>query len=143
MWKRTTDGFRIAEEDLKIRGPGDFIGTRQSGLPDFRVQDALGDLTLLKKAREEAFGFLERDPELSSFIQALFCWQFLLHPSFPIDKMPVDIKACRAGCARYKEEFGLPERTGNKRSYKSGRPAPHGFPRGFSHRHPVFLMLGL
>jgi ATP-dependent DNA helicase RecG len=66
VMEQTTDGFRIAEEDLKIRGPGDFIGTRQSGLPDFRVQDALGDLTLLKKAREEAFSLLERDPELAS-----------------------------------------------------------------------------
>jgi ATP-dependent DNA helicase RecG len=71
-WKRlrvmqeTIDGFRIAEEDLKIRGPGNFIGTRQSGLPDFRTQDALADLTLLKKAREEAFGFLEKDPGLTS-----------------------------------------------------------------------------
>jgi ATP-dependent DNA helicase RecG len=71
-WKRlrvmqeTIDGFRIAEEDLKIRGPGDFIGTRQSGLPDFRTQDALTDLTLLKKAREEAFGFLDKDPGLTS-----------------------------------------------------------------------------
>lgn len=66
VMEETTDGFRIAEEDLKIRGPGDFIGTRQSGLPDFRTQDALGDLSLLKRAREEAFGFLERDPELTS-----------------------------------------------------------------------------
>jgi ATP-dependent DNA helicase RecG len=66
VMEQTTDGFRIAEEDLKIRGPGDFIGTRQSGLPDFRIQDALGDLTLLKKAREEAFSFLEKDPELAS-----------------------------------------------------------------------------
>jgi ATP-dependent DNA helicase RecG len=66
VMQETTDGFRIAEEDLKIRGPGDFIGTRQSGLPDFRTQDALADLTLLKKAREEAFGFLEKDPGLNS-----------------------------------------------------------------------------
>jgi ATP-dependent DNA helicase RecG len=64
--ERTTDGFRIAEEDLKIRGPGDFIGTRQSGLPDFRTADALSDLGLLKTAREEAFAFLDRDPELTS-----------------------------------------------------------------------------
>jgi ATP-dependent DNA helicase RecG len=66
VMQETIDGFRIAEEDLKIRGPGDFIGTRQSGLPDFRTQDALTDLSLLKRAREEAFGFLERDPGLTS-----------------------------------------------------------------------------
>jgi ATP-dependent DNA helicase RecG len=66
VMEETTDGFRIAEEDLKIRGPGDFIGTRQSGLPDFRTQDVFSDLTLLKKAREEAFSFLESDPNFVS-----------------------------------------------------------------------------
>ncbi|MBI5560252.1 MAG: ATP-dependent DNA helicase RecG [Deltaproteobacteria bacterium] len=71
-WKRlrvledTTDGFKIAEEDLKIRGPGDFIGTRQSGLPEFRSAEALGDLNLLKEARAAALEFLTNDPLLSS-----------------------------------------------------------------------------
>ncbi|MFZ3072395.1 MAG: ATP-dependent DNA helicase RecG, partial [Thermodesulfobacteriota bacterium] len=71
-WKRlkvlesTMDGFKIAEEDLKIRGPGDFIGTRQSGMPEFRTIDMLSDMALLKAAREEALGFLEKDPELAS-----------------------------------------------------------------------------
>ncbi|VAV83871.1 ATP-dependent DNA helicase RecG [hydrothermal vent metagenome] len=71
-WKRlkviegTTDGFRIAEEDLKIRGPGDFIGTRQSGMPEFRTSDTFADLGLLKTAREDAKAFLELDPELTT-----------------------------------------------------------------------------
>lgn len=71
-WKRlkviesTTDGFMIAEEDLKIRGPGDFIGTRQSGMPDFRSSDIFADLGLLRKAREAANAFVGRDPELST-----------------------------------------------------------------------------
>ncbi len=64
--EQTMDGFRIAEEDLRIRGPGDFMGTRQWGMPAFRMQDALADLQLLKMARDEAFRFLERDPELST-----------------------------------------------------------------------------
>ncbi len=64
VMERTMDGFKIAEEDLKIRGPGDFVGTRQAGLPDFRMSEALLDLTLLKKARHEAFAFLEADPGL-------------------------------------------------------------------------------
>lgn len=51
----TTDGFRIAEADLEIRGPGEFLGTRQSGLPDFRVANLLRDGLLLEKARQEAF----------------------------------------------------------------------------------------
>jgi ATP-dependent DNA helicase RecG len=71
-WKRlkviesTTDGFRIAEEDLKIRGPGDFIGTRQSGMPEFRTSDTFADLGLLRAARQDAIAFIEADPELTS-----------------------------------------------------------------------------
>ncbi|MDP2688629.1 MAG: ATP-dependent DNA helicase RecG [Deltaproteobacteria bacterium] len=64
VMEETMDGFKIAEEDLKLRGPGDFIGTRQAGLPDFRTSEALADLTLLKKAREEAFAFLAANPGL-------------------------------------------------------------------------------
>ncbi len=64
VMEETMDGFKIAEEDLKLRGPGDFIGTRQAGLPDFRTSEALADLTLLKKAREEAFAFLKANPGL-------------------------------------------------------------------------------
>jgi len=61
----TNDGFRIAEEDLEIRGPGEFMGTRQSGLPDFRVADILRDRSLLDEAREAAFRIadeMEKDP---------------------------------------------------------------------------------
>jgi ATP-dependent DNA helicase RecG len=60
----TTDGFRIAEADLEIRGPGDFLGTRQSGLPDFRVANILRDGTILEQARQAAFELLEKDPGL-------------------------------------------------------------------------------
>ena len=65
VMEETTDGFKIAEEDLKIRGPGDFLGARQSGLPDFRLAEALTDMNLLKSAREEAVAFLKSDPELT------------------------------------------------------------------------------
>ncbi|HTF57877.1 MAG TPA: helicase-related protein, partial [Planctomycetota bacterium] len=61
----TTDGFKIAEADLKLRGPGEFFGTRQSGLPEFRVADLLGDAALLAWAREDAFARIERDPGLA------------------------------------------------------------------------------
>lgn len=63
VMEETMDGFRIAEEDLKIRGPGDFLGTRQAGLPDFRLTEALSDLTILKKARDEASNLLRTRPE--------------------------------------------------------------------------------
>jgi len=56
----TNDGFRIAEADLEIRGPGEFLGTRQSGLPDFRVANLLRDGRVLEMARREAFDLCER-----------------------------------------------------------------------------------
>jgi ATP-dependent DNA helicase RecG len=60
----THDGFRIAEEDLRLRGPGEFFGTRQHGLPEFRLADLTRDQALLEAAREDAFALLERDPAL-------------------------------------------------------------------------------
>jgi len=64
IMEQTNDGFKIAEEDLVIRGPGEFMGTRQSGLPDFRVADILRDATLLNNARKEAFLLVQDDPFL-------------------------------------------------------------------------------
>jgi len=60
----TNDGFRIAEADLELRGPGDFFGTRQSGLPEFRVADLLRDGAMLEEARREAFALVHADPKL-------------------------------------------------------------------------------
>jgi ATP-dependent DNA helicase RecG len=60
----TTDGFRIAEADLSLRGPGEFFGTRQSGLPQFRVADLLRDAAILEEARQEARAIVASDPEL-------------------------------------------------------------------------------
>ena len=67
-----TDGFRIAEEDLKIRGPGEFFGQRQHGLTELRIGNPLTQLHLLKKAREEAVRLLTEDPGLK------------LHPHEPL-----------------------------------------------------------
>ncbi len=64
IMEQTTDGFRIAEADLEIRGPGEFMGTRQSGFPDFRVANILRDGKLLNDARMEAFDLVEKDPRL-------------------------------------------------------------------------------
>jgi ATP-dependent DNA helicase RecG len=64
--ERSTDGFHIAEADLAIRGPGDFLGTRQAGLPPLRVANLLRDTGLLRAARDEALAWLAADPELAS-----------------------------------------------------------------------------
>ena len=56
----TSDGFRIAEADLEIRGPGEFLGTRQAGLPDFRVANLLRDGRVLEEARQDAFELVEK-----------------------------------------------------------------------------------
>jgi ATP-dependent DNA helicase RecG len=58
------DGFRIAEVDLELRGPGEFFGTRQSGLPEFRTADLLRDARILEEARVEAQAIVAADPEL-------------------------------------------------------------------------------
>jgi ATP-dependent DNA helicase RecG len=64
VMEKTNDGFAIAEEDLAIRGPGDFLGTRQSGLPDFRIASIIRDARILNDAKEDAFQLAERDPFL-------------------------------------------------------------------------------
>lgn len=63
---RTIDGFRLAEEDLAIRGPGDFLGTRQAGLPDLKIANILRDGRLLDAARTEAFSLVGSDPGLDA-----------------------------------------------------------------------------
>lgn len=60
----TTDGFEIAEADLKLRGPGDFLGTKQSGLPEFRFGDIVDDRLLLEQAKNEAWDLIKKDPDL-------------------------------------------------------------------------------
>lgn len=64
---KSADGFIIAEEDLNIRGPGELFGTRQSGMPDFRIADIVRDSELLNQARHEAFAVVERDPDLRRY----------------------------------------------------------------------------
>jgi len=64
IMEQTNDGFKIAEEDLAIRGPGEFMGTRQSGLPDFRIAHILRDVHILSEAKTDAFDLIEEDPLL-------------------------------------------------------------------------------
>jgi ATP-dependent DNA helicase RecG len=63
---RINDGFKIAEEDLKIRGPGDFFGEMQHGLPDLKIANPLKDLEVLAQARQFAYKVIKNDPELEA-----------------------------------------------------------------------------
>jgi ATP-dependent DNA helicase RecG len=68
------DGFYISERDLELRGPGEFLGTRQSGLPDFVLADLIEDKETLEKARKAAFaiaaepGYLDSHPQLRDMV---------------------------------------------------------------------------
>ncbi|MBF0494322.1 MAG: ATP-dependent DNA helicase RecG [Candidatus Omnitrophica bacterium] len=61
----TSDGFEIAEKDLENRGPGEFLGSRQSGLPEIRFGNIIKDYAIMKEAREEAFNLVQADPSLA------------------------------------------------------------------------------
>ena len=64
MFCKTTDGFKVADEDLRLRGPGDFFGERQHGLPKLKIADMMNDMQVLREAQDCARGLLERDPAL-------------------------------------------------------------------------------
>jgi len=72
----TTDGFEIAERDLRLRGPGDFFGTRQAGLPTFRLIDLVRDRDVLERARQEAARWFEASPPTTASIDELLAgWE--------------------------------------------------------------------
>lgn len=64
IMRTSNDGFKIAEEDLKLRGPGDFFGQKQHGLPEMRIADMLDDVVLCNQSREAAKEILSTDPQL-------------------------------------------------------------------------------
>ncbi|MEZ4847586.1 MAG: hypothetical protein R3B93_02915 [Bacteroidia bacterium] len=63
---KDTDGFKISKIDLEIRGPGDFLGTRQSGIPEFLLANIVEDQDILKMARRTAFRIMEEDPGMET-----------------------------------------------------------------------------
>ena len=79
--KQTNDGFEIAEVDLKLRGPGEFFGTRQHGLPELKIADPIKDASLLIKARDEAFRIVNHEIERKKMTNVL-----LQNPLFKANK---------------------------------------------------------
>ena len=63
----TGDGFKIAEEDLAIRGPGEFFGTKQSEIPDLKIAHIIRDIDILEAARRESFTLADSDPFLKNY----------------------------------------------------------------------------
>lgn len=69
IMESTADGFKVAEADLELRGPGEFLGTRQSGLPGFKLANLVRDTLILQDARQAAFELIRRDPNLQTLDQ--------------------------------------------------------------------------
>jgi ATP-dependent DNA helicase RecG len=64
---QTNDGFVIAEKDLELRGPGEFLGVRQSGMPDLALANIVDDAKILELARNVALEIIKEDPELQNY----------------------------------------------------------------------------
>ena len=64
---KTNDGFIISQEDLNLRGPGEFLGTKQSGLPDLHLGDIVKDSETLERARKKANEIIKEDPNLDNY----------------------------------------------------------------------------
>ena len=67
IMEETTDGFKISEKDLEIRGPGEFFGTRQHGLPELKVANIFKHMKILKVAQQEARYIVGEDPKLVNY----------------------------------------------------------------------------
>ena len=76
IMRQTNDGFVIAEKDLELRGPGEYLGTRQSGLPDFRIGNIVTDTDVLELARKEAFEVVEDEILLQQTMAKAERWTF-------------------------------------------------------------------
>ncbi|RMF06886.1 MAG: ATP-dependent DNA helicase RecG, partial [Candidatus Neomarinimicrobiota bacterium] len=79
IMEQTTDGFAIADEDLKLRGPGEFFGLRQSGFIKFKLADLVHDGPIIRQARQAAFDLIRADPHLRQPEHVALRTHFLTH----------------------------------------------------------------
>lgn len=86
---QTNDGFTIAEVDLKLRGPGEFFGTRQHGLPELKIANPINDTALLMKARSEAFEIINKPKELNQLLELLYQNSFIENYKDKIELMRI------------------------------------------------------
>jgi len=86
---RTNDGFEIAEVDLKLRGPGEFFGTRQHGLPELKIADPITDSSLLITAREEAFRIINHQQDFNQLTDLLIVNPFIQNYKDKIELMRI------------------------------------------------------
>ena len=86
---QTQDGFRIAQEDLEIRGPGEFFGTKQHGLPELKIGNIISDIDIMEIARREAVNIIKYDPELSAKQNRLIKGEFMQSFKHRIDLVKV------------------------------------------------------
>jgi ATP-dependent DNA helicase RecG len=75
------DGFKVAEVDLKLRGPGDIFGTKQSGFPELKFVDIINDADIIKEAKQSAFKIIDGDPQLKSETNFILKENFLKYYS--------------------------------------------------------------
>jgi ATP-dependent DNA helicase RecG len=87
--EKTQDGFLIAEEDLRLRGSGEFFGTRQHGLPDLRFTNIIEDHKIVAAAREDAFQLIDDDPQLRKKEHRVLKEYFQLHYLDKYDLIPI------------------------------------------------------
>ena len=85
--EKTNDGFKIADEDLKLRGPGEFIGERQSGFLSYKIANMITDGPIISDARAAAFSIIEKDPSLENSVNEPMKRWFMSHYSKYLEKI--------------------------------------------------------
>jgi ATP-dependent DNA helicase RecG len=87
IMEKTSDGFKIADEDLNLRGPGEFIGERQSGFLSYKIANMITDGPIISDARAAAFSIIEKDPSLENSVNKPMKRWFMSHYSNYLEKI--------------------------------------------------------